>query len=156
MGMHTRFQMTSNLSEFLSSKQKQKFATDSGNKAHSKMQYIVIDSGSESGDNELILRIKSHKSLLPYFSQSAYTEVPIAGKINGKIISRRIDRMCVNHNDKSVVFIDYKTDTDKNMFRDKYLKQMNEYSLLLKKIYPDYSVRGFILWLTDFEFEQIS
>jgi hypothetical protein len=33
---------------------------------------------------------------------------------------------------------------------------MGEFAELLKGVYPDYSVRGFILWLQDFSFEKIA
>ncbi|MDR1338138.1 MAG: hypothetical protein LBJ73_03890 [Rickettsiales bacterium] len=148
--------MADNLTDFLSSRKKRKFATDSGSGAHTKMQHIIIDGDREKGDADLIRKIKLRPEILPYFSRKSRSEVPIAGKINGRIISRRIDRMIVNNDDKTIVFIDYKTDLDKNAFRDKYAKQMSEYSQLLKNIYPDYSVRGLILWLHDFTVEQIS
>jgi ATP-dependent exoDNAse (exonuclease V) beta subunit len=146
---------TKSLSEFLAGRRKQKLATDAGSSMHSKMQKIVIDGGVEKGDKDLIDKIKSHPKLLPYFTKNARTEVPIAGKIDEKVISRRIDRMLVSHTDKSVVFIDYKTDANKNIFRGKHMKQMSEYSQLLKNVYPDYSIRGLILWLHDFTIEEI-
>ncbi len=148
--------MTDSLKDFLSSKKKQKFATDAGNDKHAKMQRIIIDTDIEKGDKELITKLKSCPNLLPYFTRKSRVEVPIAGKIDNKVVSRRIDRMLVDHENKTVVFIDYKTDVNKNTFRDRYSKQMNEYSKLLKNIYPDYSINGFILWLHDFTTEQIS
>jgi hypothetical protein len=147
--------MTDGLKDFLLSRKKRKFATDAGNSRHIQMRRIVIDGDVENGDPSLIAKIKLHPELLPYFSQNAKTEVPIAGQKAGKTISRRIDRMLVDHDGKRVIFIDYKTDLDKNALREKYLKQMGEYSELLKSIYPDYSVQGFILWLQDFSFEKI-
>jgi hypothetical protein len=147
--------MNDGLKDFLLSRKRQKFATDVGNSRHIQMRRIVIDGDIENGDPDIVARIKSHPELLPYFSKNAKTEVPIAGKKAGKMLSRRIDRMLVDHDGKMVIFIDYKTDLDKNLLREKYLKQMNEYSELLKSIYPDYSVQGFILWLQDFSFEQI-
>ncbi|MDR0726497.1 MAG: hypothetical protein LBF37_00365 [Rickettsiales bacterium] len=148
--------MSENLKEFLSVRKKQKFATDVGNDRHAKMQRIVIDSDIEKGDKDLIKKIKLNPHILPYFVRKSRAEVPIAGVINGLLISRRIDRMLIGHENKSIVFIDYKTDLNKNVFRDKYSKQMNEYSQLLQNVYPDYSIQGFILWLQDFTLEQIS
>ena len=147
--------MTDNLHDFLSKKKKQKFATGVGTQTHSKMQRICIDSGLSHGDNALIERIKLKSDLLPFFGKNSKAEVPIAGIINGKFVSRRIDRLIKNDAEKSIIFLDYKTDINKNLFRDKYILQMQEYSELLQKIYPTYSICGFILWLQDFTLEKI-
>ncbi|MBN1324682.1 MAG: hypothetical protein JW974_00465 [Alphaproteobacteria bacterium] len=147
--------MTNSLNAFLSQRKKQKFATDTGTEKHSKMQKIFMDIDLNCNNNTLIEQIKSKPELLPFFLKNSQTEVPIAGIINGKFISRRIDRLVKNEADKSIVFLDYKTDINKSLFREKYVYQMREYSELLKKIYPDYSIRGLILWLQDFTLEKI-
>lgn len=147
--------MTDNLREFLSAREKQKFAQDSGTGQHLKMQRIIIGGNIEEGDADLVSRIKSNPALLPFFSPESRTEVPIAGLWQGKFISRRIDRLIVNEAQKTVLFLDYKTDINKDAFHDKYIYQIKEYAGLLRGIYPDYLVRGFILWLHDFELEKI-
>ena len=83
------------------------------------------------------------------------TEVPIAGTINGRFISRRIDRLFTDDENKRVYVLDYKTDTDRAAFHDKYVEQINEYKTLLRDIYPNYEIRGYILWLHDFSVEEI-
>jgi hypothetical protein len=110
--------MNDGLKDFLLSRKRQKLATDAGNSRHVQMRRIVIDGDIEKGDPDIAARIKSHPELLPYFSKNAKTEVPIAGRIAGKTISRRIDRMLVDHGGKSVIFIDYKTDLDKHLLRE--------------------------------------
>jgi len=147
--------MQNNLRNFLSARKKQKFAIETGVQTHSKMQRIVIDDDTEQGAPELINKIKSNPTLLPLFSRLAKTEVPIAGIVKGKFISRRLDRMLIQKQTKEIIFLDYKTDINKNTFREKYIFQMREYIQLLKNIYPDYSIKCFILWLHDFETEQI-
>ncbi len=123
--------------------QHQKSATDAGVTMHKKLEFARTD-------DEII---KSHPELLPFFGPNAKTEVPIAGYINGKFISRRIDRM-VRNTDK-ILFMDYKTDTDKTRFYDQYVAQIREYSALLRAAYPGHNVHGFILWTNDFTLEEI-
>ncbi|MBN1281827.1 MAG: hypothetical protein JW985_02555 [Alphaproteobacteria bacterium] len=143
------------LSDFLTQKSKQLFAVGAGTQTHKKMQKIVIDDTLESGDSTLIQQIKLKNNLLLFFQKTAQTEVPIAGTIDGKFISRRIDRMIKDDDKKSIVFLDYKTDVNKNLFREKYISQMNDYKKLLVKIYPDYAIRGIILWLNDFTTDEV-
>ena len=148
--------MENDLRNFLLLRRNQKSATAAGTSRHLQMQHIIIDGETEQGNTAVIAKVKAVPALLPLFSAVARTEVPVAGMINGKFVSRRLDRLLVNDADKAVIFLDYKTDIDKNLFREKYSFQMNEYTKLLQNIYPDYSVTGLILWLHDFTIEKIS
>ena len=103
----------------------------------------------------MIKQISTNPELIEIMGPLSKTEVPIAGFINGKFISRRIDRLYINHDAKKIVVLDYKTDTDKNLFKQKYNEQLNEYRQLLKQIYNNYSVTTKILWLNDFTLENI-
>jgi ATP-dependent exoDNAse (exonuclease V) beta subunit len=138
--------------EILTAKHRKKYATDAGTTMHKKLQQIIIDNDIEHGDIDLINKIKSNK-LEIYFSKNARAEVPIAGYINKNFISRRIDRMVAF--DNKLYFIDYKTDTDTFRFRDKYIAQIREYATLLRIVYPNHIIRGFILWTHDFTLEEI-
>ena len=51
--------------------------------------------------------------------------------------------------------LDYKTDTNRNLYREKYRVQLMEYYKLLKQIYPDFNIVCKILWLNDFTLENI-
>jgi ATP-dependent exoDNAse (exonuclease V) beta subunit len=93
--------------------------------------------------------------LLPFFTSNAKTEVPIAGVLRGVFVSRRIDRLLVNNDNKTIDFIDYKTDTDKNAFIEQYRHQLKEYAELLHSAYPDYKINGYILWLNDWSINKI-
>ncbi len=141
------------ISDILKEKNNRKFATNTGTKMHKEMQRLVINDEFERGNPDIIKKIKEKPELLPYFSENAQTEVPIAGIFNEKLISRRIDRLIKT--DDEIIFIDYKTDVNKNQFRDKYINQMKEYSHLLKNVYPNHKILGKILWLSDFSLESI-
>ncbi|MBR5904193.1 MAG: hypothetical protein IKZ49_01510 [Alphaproteobacteria bacterium] len=130
-------------------------ATDSGTAFHKKMQFIIIDEGIETGAPDLIQEIKSRPELLPYFVKTAKTEVPIAGNVDGKFYSMRIDRLLINDANKNIVFIDYKTDSDKTKFIEHYKEQFKKYTTLLKSAYPEYSVVGYILWKQDWTLDKI-
>lgn len=147
--------MTQNLKDFLTGAKNKEFATNNGTVMHALMQHIVIDNDYEAGDTGIIKTIKKHSELLPFFTSKTQTEVPIAGNIHGHFVSRRIDRLLINHKTKTIDFIDYKTDSNKDEFIDKYKLQLKEYAELLHSAYPDYKINGYILWLHDWTFDKI-
>ena len=148
--------MAQNLNNFLKESDTKKYATQKGTRIHALLKNIVIDSiNGDFGNQDIILKIKKHPELCKYFSATSKTEVPIAGYINGVFLSRRIDRLLIDDATKTVYFIDYKTDTNKTIFFDKYKKQLSEYAQLLQSAYGNYKIVGYILWLNDWILEQI-
>lgn len=131
------------------------FAVGTGTIVHRKLRDVIISPDFTSGDVGLVQEISARPELLPFFSVGARTEVPIAGMINGRFISRRIDRLIIDNNRKTISVIDYKTDTDRGAYRDKYVTQITEYIELLRAIYPGYLISGYILWVRDFSLEKI-
>ena len=147
--------MTQNLNSFLQTAMSKQYATERGTKTHLLLQYVVIDDvNGNHGDKDLISIISNKPELRPFFGPDAKTEVAIAGFVNGFFVSRRIDRLLINDNNKTIVFIDYKTDMNQTEFRDKYTKQLSEYAELLRSAYPNYKVSGFILWTHDWRLEK--
>jgi len=147
--------MTQKLADFLTGAKNKEFATNNGTHMHAILQHVIIDNNVESGDSDIIKTIKTHQDLLPFFVKSAQTEVSIAGNIHGHFVSRRIDRLLINHDTKIIDFIDYKTDTDKNVFIEQYKYQLKEYTELLHSAYPNYKINGYILWLHDWTLDKI-
>lgn len=148
-------QMTRNLNDFLHDCERKKYATDNGSEMHAKMQKVIIDSFGDVGAQDIISVIKTRPDLMPFFTASAQTEVPIAGYLNGFFISRRIDRLLINKSNKTIDFIDYKTDSNKNEFIDKYRRQLKEYAELLHSAYPGFKINGYILWLHDWTLDKV-
>ena len=146
--------MTQRLKNFLIDANSKDFATKNGIKMHALLQHVVVDDICY-GDCEITDIIKKRSDLRPFFVSSAKTEVPIAGFINNHFVSRRIDRLLINNTTKTIDFIDYKTDINKNEFVEKYKKQLNEYAQLLKSAYPEYKINGYILWLNDWGLEPV-
>ena len=147
--------MTNNLQFLLDNLKKERAATDAGNRLHSCMRHIVIDGDNTTGDNAILNKIFQCPSLIEFFIPASQTEVPIAGHINGKFVSRRIDRLIIDNDKKTIKILDYKSDTDKQKFLAKYTEQITEYKNLMQDIYPGYTIRGYILWLHDFSLIEI-
>ena len=147
--------MTQSLNNILKKFESQQYATERGKEMHALLQNIVIDEETICGDEQIVSMINNNLNLKPFFVSNAKTEVPIAGKLNGVFISRRIDRLVIDNNGKTIRFLDYKSDTDKNVLRDKYVRQLKEYAELLRSAYPDYKIAGFILWLHDWQLDEV-
>lgn len=147
--------MNKNITDFISQYEREQFATTTGRAMHKKLQNISL-SPVQIGDVDLIEKIKNGGELLQsFFMENSMTEVPIAGYINGVFMSRRIDRLVIDNATKNVRVLDYKTDTDTEQFRAKYIAQLHEYMNLMSQIYPDYKISGYILWLHDWRLEKI-
>lgn len=147
--------MTDTLRELLKQRDAASHAIDVGTQMHEKMRHVFIDGNDVRGDADIIKKITAHKELLQFFDTNSQTEVPVAGFVRGKFISRRIDRMVINHDAKTIMILDYKTDTKPDENRAAYHAQVAEYMELLHMIHPDYTVRGFILWLHNFGLESV-
>ncbi len=70
------------------------------------------------------------------------SEVPIIAKINGKIVSGKIDLLIVDENE--VMVIDFKTGKKDEA---KYQGQMEMYKQALGKIYPTKKIKSEIFWI---------
>lgn len=148
--------MTQTLENILIGAKNKEYATQTGTQKHAIMRHVVVDEKSGNhGASDIVAIIQNRPDLKTFFAANAQTEVPIAGYINNHFISRRIDRLLINHENKTIDFIDYKTDTDKTTFVDQYKYQLNEYVQLLKSAYPDYKITGYILWLNDWSLDKI-
>ena len=134
---------------------REKYATGVGRSMHAQMQYVFYTSDGWVGDADILSQIKDNPELRDLMGKCSKTEVPLAGYIGNKFISRRIDRLYVNNDTKTVVVLDYKTDKDKRLFYRKYVEQLNEYRELLKQIYRHFDIQCKILWLSDFTLENL-
>ncbi|MCL2749359.1 MAG: hypothetical protein FWE50_04785 [Alphaproteobacteria bacterium] len=141
------------LSEILAEKSRQKFATEHGTEIHRRLQFVFLDGSNAHGDSDLVEKIRKNPEIVSFFDKNSRAEVPIAGYVNGKFVSRRIDRLKITP--EVIKFLDYKTDTDKTAFRDKYIAQIKEYTTLLHAAYPNHTIHGSILWTHDWELEKI-
>lgn len=147
--------MNNPINDFIKKQDAEKFATDNGRIMHAKLQFVRLGS-QPSGDADLIAKIQELGSeLQSFFGENSRAEVPVAGVVDGRFISRRIDRLVIDDAAKCIRILDYKTDTDQEKFRLKYIVQLQEYKSLMKQIYPDYKISCYILWLHNWKLENI-
>lgn len=147
--------MSNDIKSILANNDNIKFATDVGTRMHARLGRVVIDMNKTSGDVELIEKINSVHGLPHMFSAQSKVEVPIAGIVANRFVSRRIDRLLVDEDRRIVYVLDYKTDTTRDMFRDEYVAQLREYATLLGQIYPGYKINRYILWTHDWILESV-
>lgn len=147
--------MTNKITDLINKKLHTEYATAAGGATHKQMQHVFWTPNGWTGNADIIKRISNMSVLQEYMGPLSRTEVPIAGTLNGKFLSCRIDRLYVNNDAKKVVVLDYKTDIDKKLFYKKYREQLKEYSELLKQIYKGVNIECKILWMNDFTLENI-
>ena len=143
------------LNRVFSERERVTHATKTGTQMHLLLQRVVIDGDKYTGDTDLVSRIKNVPELHTFFVPNSKTEVPIAGTIHSRFVSRRIDRLVIDSNSQSILVLDYKTDTNKEVFYSKYIAQMREYIALLRAIYPKHKIDAYILWTHDFSLEKL-
>lgn len=143
--------MAETLRELIKEYDAKKHATEAGSAMHKKMRFVDM----QDADDDIVKQIKSRPDLAAFFVSTAQTEVPIAANINGRFVSRRIDRMVIDDKKHVIYILDYKTDVDKAAFHNNYIAQVREYMAIVGKIYPKYNVHGYILWLHDWTLEKL-
>lgn len=148
--------MSDTLHDFLTNRRAAQFATDAGTRRHERMRHIGYKNGARTGDTSIWDKIDANAALAPFFTPLSRTEVPIAGYIGDRFVSRRIDRLAIDNAAKLIRVLDYKTDTNPGVMRDKYASQIREYITLIGVAYPGYDVMGYILWLHDWRLDKIA
>ena len=143
------------LHKIISDIEQTKIATNTGTNKHTQLNKIRLSANGDRGDKKTIELIYKNKELTSLFSQNSLTEVPIAGTIQKRCISRRIDRLLIDHANKHIKILDYKTDVTPHKHKSKYIIQLNEYAQLLHQIYPEYKIYAYILWTNNFLLENI-
>lgn len=143
------------LNKILSERSRVVHATNTGTQTHRLLRRVVITDEVCDGDADLVKKIKSMPELCKFFAPNSKTEVPVAGTLSGRFISRRIDRLIIDTEKQTVLILDYKTDVDKQCFYNKYLGQMHEYVALMHALYPTYKIQPYILWTHDFSLEKL-
>ncbi len=95
-----------------------------------------------------VLGLLRNPSFAPLFGSDSRAEVPMTGKIGGQNVARQVDRLCLRGDE--VWIVDYKSNRPPPATAadtpQPYRQQMAEYRLLLQEIYPDKTIRSFLLW----------
>lgn len=93
-----------------------------------------------------VLALMQHPDYADIFSSEALSEVPIAGMLEGRVISGQID--CLVITDDKIKVVDYKTglwEKDKPVSKQ-YLNQMQTYAALLQEAYPGKIIQSYLLF----------
>ncbi len=95
-----------------------------------------------------VLRLLEDERFAALFAAESLTEAPLTGCIGGENVFRQVDRLCLCGNE--VWIVDYKTNRPPperaEDIPEAYRRQVNEYRVLLRGIYPEKKARGFLLW----------
>lgn len=113
------------------------------------------NSNNKEKITNIVLNILNNQEFNFLFSKNSKAEVPIFAKIDGNIISGKIDRLSII--DDTVYIVDYKnTNTLYNTIPEKYKIQLNLYKKVLEKIYSDKKIKCYILWTSFGKIEYVS
>lgn len=106
---------------------------------------------------EEVLTLLADSRLSLLFGAESKAEVPIIGEVDGRIMSAQVDRLVVTK--KEVLIADFKTNRPaaKSLAEvpAAYIKQLQAYRDLLSRIYPDKTVRSYLLWTDTTQIMQI-
>ncbi len=97
---------------------------------------------------EETLAVLSAPDAAPLFGPGSRAEVPLVGLVGSRRIAGQVDRLAVTAD--SVLLVDYKTSRPAPLDPDRvprvYLQQLAAYALLLCGLYPDRTLRCYLLW----------
>ncbi len=95
-----------------------------------------------------VLAILEHPALAPLFGPHGRSEQPLAGEVNGAVVSGIVDRMAVLPDE--VLLADYKTNRDAPASAETvpvlYLRQMAAYLGVVRAVFPGRAVRCMLVW----------
>ncbi|MBE1236992.1 double-strand break repair helicase AddA [Phaeovibrio sulfidiphilus] len=95
-----------------------------------------------------VLAVLEDPSCRMLFADGSRAEVPLTGRIGNHVVSGQIDRLAVTGTE--VLVADYKTNRPPPKTADgvavAYLRQMAAYRRVLEDIFPEKTVRCFIVW----------
>jgi len=90
-------------------------------------------------------------SFTALFAPSSRAEVPIVGRLNGKLVVGQVDRLVVTPD--AVLIADYKTNArfpttlvEAVERHGSYVRQLALYRAVLEKLYPGRMVRAALVW----------
>jgi hypothetical protein len=115
---------------------------------NAKIKYPFFDDFAALG--EMVIKLIDDKEMQPFFYTGAdklYLEKEIVDRRGD---TKRIDRLIVR--EKEVWIVDYKSTREAS---EKYAAQIKEYIDIVKVIYPQKKIKGFLLYLDETKFEEI-
>ncbi|MEP6785397.1 MAG: double-strand break repair helicase AddA [Sphingomonadales bacterium] len=108
----------------------------------------LADSGARSEIIDAVLAVLDHNDYSHLFVPDGLAEVPVAGVVDGMVISGTVDRLLVGTN--TVDIVDFKTGrrvpSGADAVPDAYKRQMAAYAAVLRGVFPGHSVRAALLY----------
>ncbi|MDP9126810.1 MAG: double-strand break repair helicase AddA [Pseudomonadota bacterium] len=111
------------------------------------VQHQLTDEQQKDIQRE-VMRLLRHPDYAPLFGPHSRAEVPLAGLVAGQPMTGQVDRLCLLPHEVWVV--DYKTNRPPPAIvldvPAEYSQQLANYRAILRGIYPDRTLRCFLLW----------
>jgi ATP-dependent helicase/nuclease subunit A len=115
--------------------------------------YLARRGGELTGDvrkaiYDEVMRVLDHQRFRELFGPTSRAEVPIIGRVmaGGEMVrvSGQVDRLAVT--DGAVLIADFKTGQNRPARFAAYVRQLALYRAVLRRLYPDKTVRAAIVW----------
>jgi ATP-dependent helicase/nuclease subunit A len=122
-------------------------------RAKTAQDYLARRGGELTDDvrkaiSDEVVRVLDHQRFRELFGPNSWAEVPIIGRVmaGGKMVrvSGQVDRLAVT--DDAVLIADFKTGQNRPTRFAAYVRQLALYRAVLRKLYPDKTVRAAIVW----------
>jgi ATP-dependent helicase/nuclease subunit A len=116
-------------------------------------RYLASPSHHLDADDQIeiaqeVLKLINDKRFAPLFTPDSRAEQPLIGRSGNRLIAGQVDRLAFVGNEVWVV--DYKTNRPPPLLSSgipaPYRAQMEAYRTVLRAIYPNRTVRCFLLW----------
>jgi ATP-dependent helicase/nuclease subunit A len=107
---------------------------------------------------EKVLALISEPRFAAVFAAGSRAEVPIVGRLDGRLVSGQIDRLAVTS--AEVLIVDYKTNhappESAAEAPESYVRQLALYRAVLSHLYPQHGIRAALLWTETPDLMEIS
>lgn len=107
---------------------------------------------------EKVLALISEPRFAAVFAPGSRAEVPIVGRLEGRLVSGQIDRLVVTPTE--VLIVDFKTNhappESPADAPEGYVRQLALYRAVLSHLYPQHRIRGALLWTETPDLMEIS
>ncbi len=107
---------------------------------------------------EKVLALISKPRFAAVFASGSRAEVPIVGRLDGRLVSGQIDRLVVTPTE--ILIVDFKTNhappVEAADAPESYVRQLALYRAVLSRLYPQYGIRAALLWTETPDLMEIS
>jgi ATP-dependent helicase/nuclease subunit A len=107
---------------------------------------------------EKVLALISEQRFAAVFASGSRAEVPIVGRLDGRLVSGQIDRLVVTPTE--ILIVDFKTNhtppVEAADAPESYVRQLALYRAVLSHLYPQYGIRAALLWTETPDLMEIS